>query len=79
MLGKEKEFKDFLQVKSLLVEKVKEIESVECGSEVSNGKSHSKLVTGIIGGFSQMSVMLKPPHLRNAILVYTIQFCILFG
>lgn len=43
------------------------------------GKSLSKLLNGIRGGFSQMSVMLEPIHFRNACLVYTIQFCILFG
>lgn len=41
--------------------------------------SSSKLINGIRGGFAQLSVMLKPPHLKNACLVYTIQFCILYG
>lgn len=56
---------------------VKAVESVI--SPESGGKSPSKLMNGIRGGFSQMSVMLEAPHLKNAILVYTIQFCILFG
>lgn len=39
----------------------------------------SKLFHGIRNGLSQMAVMLKPPHLKNACIAYTIQFCILFG
>lgn len=39
----------------------------------------SKFLNGIRNGLSQMSIMLEPPHFRNACLVYTIQFCILFG
>lgn len=70
--------KNPFQIKNLVIEKVKEVEPIDITSERS-GKSHSKLLTGIKGGFSQMSVMFKPPNLRNAILVYTIQFCILFG
>lgn len=39
----------------------------------------SRFINGIRGGFSQLSVMLEPTHFRNACLVYTIQFFILFG
>lgn len=53
---------------------VKSVESVTL-----EGEMPSKLMHGIRGGFSQLSVMLERPHLKNAILVYTIQFCILFG
>jgi hypothetical protein len=63
------------------VEKVSDVKSAEFSMTPENekSKSPSKLMNGIRGGFSQMSVMLEKPHLKNAILVYTIQFCILFG
>jgi hypothetical protein len=63
----------------LVLEKVSDVKSAEFSMASENGKSPSKLMNGIRGGFSQMSVMLEKPHLKNAILVYTIQFCILFG
>jgi hypothetical protein len=61
----------------LVNEKAAEKKSEE--SPVDRKKSKSKLVNGIRAGFSQFSVMLEPPHLKNACLVYTIQFFILFG
>lgn len=56
------------------MEKKKDVEAIEVEM-----KPHSKLLHGIRSGFAQMSVMLEAPHFRNACLVYTIQFCILFG
>ncbi|CAO1425766.1 unnamed protein product [Diamesa serratosioi] len=63
-------------VKCLINEKV--LESKD-SSLSANQKPLAKLLMGIRNGFSQMSCMLEPPHFRNACLVYTIQFCILFG
>lgn len=66
------------KVKSLVVEKANQIKTGD-SVPIANDKSLSKLLNGIRGGFKQMSVMLEPTNFRNACLVYTIQFCILFG
>ena len=66
-----------MQVKCLINEKVV-VESKEPSSAESQ-KPLARLLMAIRNGFSQMSCMLEPPHFRNACLVYTIQFCILFG
>lgn len=66
-----------LQFKKLKLEKNLNFDEITMTAE--NEKSPLKLINRIRGGFSQMSVMLEAPHLKNAILVYTIQFCILFG
>jgi hypothetical protein len=65
------------QIKKLQTEKAET--SDEFSSKIPNGKSSFKLINGIRGGFSQMAVMLEAPHLKNAVLVYAIQFGILFG
>lgn len=39
------------------------------------GQTNPKLVSGL----KQFSVMFRKPHLNNSILVYVIQFGILFG
>ncbi|CAO1431496.1 unnamed protein product [Diamesa tonsa] len=64
-------------VKCLINEKVV-VESKEPSSSASQ-KPLARLLMAIRNGFKQMSCMLEPPHFRNACLVYTIQFCILFG
>ena len=61
------------------MEKEKNLKTDELEISDENEKSPSKLINAIRGGFSQMAVMFEAPHLKNAILVYTIQFCILFG
>lgn len=43
--------------------------------EQQNVKSESKLMSGL----KQFSLMFRKPHLYNSILVYVIQFGILFG
>jgi hypothetical protein len=55
---------------------MKDVKSDE-SAEASTGSM--KLLRGISGGISQMALMFKPPHLKNATIAYTIQFCILFG
>lgn len=64
-----------IQIKNLINERMKEVKLIEN----INTKPMSKLFHGIRNGLSQMAVMLKPPHLKNACIAYTIQFCILFG
>jgi hypothetical protein len=61
------------------MEKAESSASDEFSSKIANGKSPFQLINGIRKGFSQMAVMLEAPHLKNAVLVYTIQFGILFG
>ncbi|KAL7023272.1 hypothetical protein ACKWTF_012542 [Chironomus riparius] len=62
-------------IKNLINERMKEVKLIEN----INTRPMSKLFHGIRNGLSQMTVMLKPPHLKNACIAYTIQFCILFG
>lgn len=61
------------------METAKKLKNDEFAVMTENGKSPLKMINGIREGFSQMAVMFEAPHLKNAILVYTIQFCILFG
>lgn len=66
----------FRQIKNLMIERIKEVNAVE---NEANKSFHWKAFHGIRNGLSQMAIMFQAPHLKNAFVVFFIQFCILFG
>ncbi|KAG5672794.1 hypothetical protein PVAND_002887 [Polypedilum vanderplanki] len=63
-------------IKILLNEKMNEVK-LDMNEGTMTGSM--KVFHGMSVGLSQMAIMFKPPHLKNACIAYTIQFCILFG
>lgn len=59
-----------------MIERIKNVNAVE---NEANKSSQWKVFHGIRSGLSQMAIMLQAPHLKNACVVFFIQFCILFG
>lgn len=68
-------------------ERIKEVNNADNGTTdvspspaiTANVTKKLKIFHGIRNGISQMAIMFKAPYLKNACVVFFIQFCILFG